>query len=230
MTLTHFDPQDDLRIRVNGVYERKETDFVKATLKPGMTFIDCGAHIGYYSALAAELVGPTGRVHSFEPNPQLADILERNMAGYGAGVSVNRMALSDHVGEARLYLNPNWLPDNRLHQPGSWESVPVRMTTLDEALPDVVADFIKIDVQGEECRVLNGARKLIERSPSLCGIVEYSPPHLALAGSSGAELIALLKEIGFSVFSYHGPKLKEVTPQRMRKTRTNTNFIIRRRG
>ena len=74
MTIQYLDRLDSLNLKVDGLYERFETDFVRRTLKPGQTFVDVGAHIGYYAALAAELVGPAGAVHAFEPCPELVKL------------------------------------------------------------------------------------------------------------------------------------------------------------
>ena len=66
-----------------GTYEPQETTLVRAILRPGMTFVDVGANWGYFTLLAASLVGTTGRVLSLEPDPRLFSILQENVGRSG---------------------------------------------------------------------------------------------------------------------------------------------------
>ena len=62
-----------------GCYEPEETEVVSSYLRPGMTFVDGGANVGYFTCLAASLVGPTGRLVAIEPDPVLFNRLERTI-------------------------------------------------------------------------------------------------------------------------------------------------------
>lgn len=64
----------------HGVHEPRETDFLAKALQPGMTFIDIGAHVGYYTLLGAAAVGKEGKVIAFEPEPYNLEILTKNVA------------------------------------------------------------------------------------------------------------------------------------------------------
>src|ERR1700694_4042840 len=65
-----------------GAYERELVHLMKRTLKPGMTVLDLGANIGYFSALASGLVGNSGQVHAFEPMPQNVSRLRQNLSAF----------------------------------------------------------------------------------------------------------------------------------------------------
>jgi hypothetical protein len=65
-----------------GAYETELVSLLKKTLKPGMTFLDLGANIGYFSVIAAALVKDSGQVHAFEPMPQNLDRLRKNLAPF----------------------------------------------------------------------------------------------------------------------------------------------------
>ena len=65
---------------MNGVYEEFETQVFRSMVKPGMVVLDVGANIGYYTLIAADLVGEQGRVYAFEPHPSNYDLRVRNIA------------------------------------------------------------------------------------------------------------------------------------------------------
>lgn len=133
--------------------ERHESSWVKEYLERGMTFVDVGANVGYYTLMAASFVGSEGRVLAFEPSPyafgRLSSAIKKNSL---TQVQVAQVGLSDTSGELQLYM-----PKTKgLHSPsmianegGSPISVPVRRLDdyLMEAKVDHV-DLIKIDVEG----------------------------------------------------------------------------------
>lgn len=85
------------------------------------------------------------------------------------------------------------------------------MTTLDAALPDLAPGtirFLKLDVQGSECRVLRGMRRTLARHPDLVMVVEVFPGGLRQAGASARELVELLTELGFSGWEFTRDRLQ----------------------
>jgi FkbM family methyltransferase len=165
-----------------------EIKFVRRLLRPGQRVIDIGANYGVYTLSMAKAVGPTGRVWAFEPASGTANLLAEGIAANGFGqVVLERSALSSACGTAQLSLNEN-SELNALAQgqplTGASENVPV--TTLDESLKthgwrDI--DFVKIDAEGEESRILKGGERFFaELSP----LVQYevkdgAQVHLELA-------------------------------------------------
>lgn len=164
------------------VYEPATTDVFVRTLEPGHVFVDIGANHGYFTVLAASLVGPTGRVAAFEPNPRVFDQLETHvrMNHFEDRVSLESCALADRPEDrARLYvsqvasnsglssLSPNAAA---LEQRDLTESATVAVTvnTFDRWLETTTLleqrdaiDLVKIDVEGAEARVIAGmARSL----------------------------------------------------------------------
>lgn len=128
-----------------------------AVVRPGDTVVDVGAHFGIYSLLAARLVGPTGRVLAFEPDPASRAQLERNVAGaHAATVEVRPEAVADRAGRARLV---------RAHGAGDAsldagdDGIEVETVTLADACAARGAspDVLKVDVEGGEAAVLAGA-------------------------------------------------------------------------
>lgn len=231
--IINIDPQDSLHLRGgDGLYERFETSLVKRYLKPGGIFVDVGAHIGYYSVLAASIVGPGGGVYAYEPNPVNVALLRSNTERFEGIVRIRDCAVSDSPGRAKLYVSTINSGDHQLFQSAGREAVNVDVVSLDTdpALSSLQVNFLKIDVQGLEVSVLRGARETIARSPHLIGIVEYSPAHLRLAGlKRPGELLVLFDGMGLNVYMHEKKRrLKLVKPQSLKNLTSHINLIVSR--
>jgi FkbM family methyltransferase len=136
-------------------------------LQPGGCFYDVGAHIGFYSLGAARIVGPSGRVVAFEPDPDNWRVLQENIARNGLHqVTAEPLALWSSEGVIGFKRNPNGQGSTRrgfVVPEGSVAGrvVQVRARTLDGYVKEHPAPtFIKIDVEGAETEVLKGGRRL----------------------------------------------------------------------
>ena len=173
---------------------------VRALLKHGGTFVDIGANEGMISLEAARQVGPAGRVISFEPNPGPANIfsaaIERNKLNQ---VDLRRTGLSDQAGVLKLYVpDINSGEGSFARKEGREVTCPVMVA--DEALSEVRPDFIKIDVEGFELKVLAGLKQTLARSKAPISL-EMHPQMLAAAGTSPKDLEALLGSYGYKGFA-----------------------------
>lgn len=230
--IEHLDAKDSLNLHVDGLYERFETGLVKRMLKPGQTFIDAGAHIGYYSALAASIVGPQGLVLAFEPDPTNMGLLRQNTERFGEIVQPREMALADRGGRATLYLSPENTGDNRLYRTAGWQDLEVDVTTIDERpeLDGRPVDFLKMDIQGLELKALLGAKETIARSPSLIGIVEYWPLGLKLNGmKQPGEFLDALRDLGLRAYLKGAKRrLEPAKPPGLKRIGSHANLIVSR--
>lgn len=166
-----------------------------------MTVVDAGANIGIYSRYLAQLVGPSGKVHSFEPSPENFSRLRAATQG-DRNIICNPMALSAQAGQLPLYLSRDANVDHRLYPtPGeSRAAIPVSCIALDDYFPDgTVVDFIKADIQGFEMAALRGASRLMKQSRRLKLLFEFWPYGLRMAGEEPLALIELLSGNGFKV-------------------------------
>jgi FkbM family methyltransferase len=188
-------------------YEPHMARVLKQLLRRGDVFWDIGANIGWFSLFASSLVGTRGRIVSFEPAPEVFRLLARNTAGLlnvtaiqcGAGIA-DETALFAAQGECSsgsfieevTQINARYQPNTPIRR----ISVPIkRVDTLVREVGSV-PDVIKIDVEGYELKVLQGAEGLLSsRGPTL--IVEIHPPQLGLSGGSEDELFALLHRHGY---------------------------------
>jgi FkbM family methyltransferase len=144
----------------------QELNFIDRIIPNGSVTVDVGAHYGLYTRRLSQL---SGRVHAFEPSHKVARLLRRTSA---PNVSVHEIALSDRVGEADLFIPRG--QDEPVYGLASLEprqaspeqavvSTKVATARLDAVVREDVA-FVKIDVEGHELNVLNGAVDLLEHS------------------------------------------------------------------
>jgi FkbM family methyltransferase len=201
-----LDPRDEgiaMFLITEGVFEPEETKLIASTLKPGMVFVDIGANLGYFTTLAASVVGPTGSVIAFEPEPGNFQRLQANIAENAfKNVEPRQCALSDSPGNLTLYCDPiNWGNPSlvKANVPPGTSSVEVPVSTLDAQLAEQErVDFIKMDVQGFEARVLDGARAMLARHrPTI--LTEFWPDGLRNAGSNPEHHLADMQALGYRI-------------------------------
>ena len=201
-------------------YEPATVKIMKKYLKPGDTFIDVGASIGYLSAVAASLVGKNGQIHSFEPSPRDSERLKNlSVRNPDFQIHVHPCALGEAAGEANLELsNMKWIGWNTMvprymQREVLGERTKVEVMRLDDYLlerNDLIGkvSLIKIDTEGYEFKVLKGLQRFFEGfrenlPPIIC---EVTPRVHALMGTSLAEMSDYMKSFGFRVFTLLDPK------------------------
>jgi len=186
---------------------------VRALVQAGDTVIDIGASIGNYTKFLATLVGPSGQVHSFEPNPNIYNFLSHNVRKVRlANVKLYRCALSDKAGNASIAI-PRYRWGSECHYDATLEhnraaadcrQIEVVVTTLDTLFAhgtEKIA-FIKCDVNYHELACLRGSLQTIRRcKPALLVEVLPSPDH---PGSQAAQLFELLQGEGYEAYCFDG--------------------------
>ncbi len=177
---------------------------LKRACRPGTTVLEAGAHIGFLTLQAARAVGPEGRVVAFEANPTTIPVLERNLRRNDLAdrVEVVPLALGAAEGTSRFVVRGSG--DESSFFGGHGTEIEVAVTTVDawlaahDGLPPVSA--VKVDVEGAEPAVLAGMRGTLAAAGSdVTLFVECNPGALEPAGSSAAELVELIRSLGFEV-------------------------------
>ena len=189
----------------DGTFEAKETEFLRREVKPGMTCIDAGGSFGWYTVLLSRLVGPSGKVYSFEPLPANFRQLEANIAlNQCQNVQLECVALSDSAGERELFLPDIGVSGSfELHQyDKSFEKISCSMMTLDQYCQNQAidkVDFIKADIEGAEWLLLKGASNVIERERPML-FLEIQAHSTRLFGYEPCDVFAWLVERGYRPF------------------------------
>ena len=175
------------------------TTFIQSHLRPGMTVVDVGANVGNVTVAAADVVGDSGRVVAYEPGHAAAQLL-RERCRQRACVEVRQTAVSNVCGHMFFFVDPSKSTSATLFASVAAETAErtrVPVCSLDsemDALPAV--DFMKIDAQGAEGRILDGARRLLKRDKPLL-IFELWLPGLRSAGTSADVMLQRLAGLGY---------------------------------
>lgn len=179
-----------------------EAGIYRDRVKPGMTVVEIGANVGFFTLLFSGLAGGKGRVLAFEPDPANFRLLERSVKESGRGnVLLTRAAVSAKAGALKLFISEENRGDHRVYDCGEGRPcVEVPAVSVDEALgPGARADFIKMDIQGAEYPALLGMERTVKNSPGLTMLCEFTPGLIRKCGDSPERLLEKLAEYGFSL-------------------------------
>lgn len=187
----------------HGSYEADVTAVFRRMLRPGMSVVDIGANIGYFSMLSASLVGAAGQVLAIEPNPRNARMLEASRRANGfLHVTPCQVAAGRETG--LLVLNTAY-SNGTTSSPSTdldalLGSETVACVAVDSILSPVDSvDFIKVDVEGAEYNALLGCRRTIQACRPVI-VTEFAPGMLAgISGVSGPDYLDFLIGHGYSL-------------------------------
>lgn len=185
-----------------GYFEHGSELFFESLLKPNMRVIDLGANLGIYTLRALR---KKCMVFAYEPTPRTFDLLRQNIKASGFAesgrIQAYQMAVSDQCGTINFYENPSMCGHNSIYGESGQQPIEVSVTTLDSQLDTLQRiDLVKMDIEGAEYHALLGMRELIRRNPDLQIIMEFAPEHIRRAGREPEALLALIHELGFTVY------------------------------
>jgi FkbM family methyltransferase len=219
---------------VEGEWEPGVTRLFGEVLEAGMVVIDAGAHVGYFTLLAARSVGPIGRVFAFEPVPRNYDLLVRNIElnGYRNIVPVQK-AISNIVGSARFFIHPDTVGHSLFAETSSKtrRAINVEVTTLDhflegEGWPPV--HLVKMDIEGAEPAALEGMTGLLTRNRALRLVVEYVPHILKRAGEDPTRFLDRLRGLGFTIRAIGSDGPRELVEKTTKNPRLRAELLCER--
>ena len=167
-----------------------ELELFRAAIEPGTTVLDCGAHVGLQTLLAAREVGPGGTVIAVEAAPPTVAALRENVAanGFEDRVEIVEGAAVAEPGPVRLHLHP-WIDRTGVADEGSdlGRIVDVPGIRLDDVLGERSYDVAKIDVEGGEAAAIAGLERGIARSAGATVFLECHPERLLALGTDPVE-------------------------------------------
>lgn len=201
-----LDPGDSLDLSINGVYGELDTKIIREEIKEGDVVIDVGANIGYYTLIFAQLVGKTGKVFAFEPEPKNFYILKKNIEiNNYTNVVVEQKIVSDKCGKMKLFISDSDIVGHRIHKMGNLEKfIELESVTLDDYMKKLnlvsKVNFIKIDVEGAEPKVLEGSKKILENNNHLKIFTEFNRDVVEKYGEEPKKMIELLYRYNFKIY------------------------------
>jgi FkbM family methyltransferase len=181
-------------------WEPFQLELFKGELRSGMTVLDIGANIGFYSLTASRAVGDGGSVYAFEADPRNVFHLKANVisnrctnitvvekaVGESAGTQIFRMA--EKPTHSSLFTSMRDMP--------VIATLEVETVAIDDVLAhNPTVDVIKMDIEGGEPAALRGMATTLRASPNLRLFVEYEPLALEAAGESPEEFLHALKSL-----------------------------------
>ncbi len=216
-----------------GYYEPQTVRTLRRFLVPGDTVFDVGASVGYLSAVAADAVGTTGQVHSFEPVPKyfrrLCRLAELNP---GYVIVANQVAVGEREGSATIRTSITNLGGHtlvpHLRDPDDLEAeLEVPVITLDTYIQRAGVSrlaLVKIDVEGFEFPVLRGMRGFLETGQRPSIVTEIHPSAYPLLGHTLAGLAGFMRSYGYRAFSLDATGNEEIDVAALR-TLTSVVFL-----
>lgn len=177
---------------ISGGVEREVQEVLVRHLASGGTFVDVGASVGFFSLLGARLVGTTGHVVAFEPQPAAAASISRNAEENGFA---NVVVVSAAVGaiEEELFLHGVGTATAHVSKSANRTALRVAVTSLDAYVEQPgrhEPDLVKIDVEGHERDVLLGMRSVL---------AAVRPVVVVECHGAASSVVDLLEEVGYSV-------------------------------
>jgi len=203
-----IDPVNDhgveLSLYETGTYEKGILKYIQKHFKQDGVFVDVGANIGLMSLFVSRYF-PLANIHAFEAHPETAVILRENLSlnSFSNNITVHSVALGSERSTVSISAD---LDANRggasIVNEGQ-QPISVECFTMDEVLAESKVDLIKIDVEGYELHVLQGAKKIIESQHPVL-IIEISQDR---DGTDQTKAIwNFVQEMGFVVFKFKGTK------------------------
>ncbi len=187
-----------------GVYEVTFKNLFTGALHSGMTVVDIGANIGYYTLIASAHVGVSGKILAYEPEPENLRFLDTTIVKNNLrNVSVIRSALGEKTGVATLYCDPNNKGKHTMLPTAANTPIYVPTTTLDQSLKDQSVqkvDLIKIDTEGWEAKIFLGMQHTLSAyHPQI--FFEFAPERIRLTGEDPLYLLDTLTALGYVIES-----------------------------
>jgi FkbM family methyltransferase len=195
------------QIYIAGCWEPNEFAFLDRVLRLGMTFLDIGANDGIYTVFAAKRVGSEGVVWAFEPSTRELERLRFNLDLNQLTARVFPVALAECNGEAQFKVAGyeheahNTLGDFAYAGVEAGAAQTVALRRLDDVVadnPPARIDIIKMDVEGAEFRVLQGATATLQKYRPII-MFEVSESSLRNQGTSGAQLVEFVRAQGYAI-------------------------------
>lgn len=185
---------------INAVREPELLYLIKNELKPKTTIMDLGANIGYLTLIIADYIKDDGKIYAIEPDPRNNILLEYNVkANKYKSIEIYKLAISNKNGKSKFCIANSSNLSSMTKTKATKDIIKVKTKTLTDFFNKKdFPNFIKMDVEGHECEILNGGYELFKKNDFPCKIImEIHPKFYSEKHSLENQLKKYINELGF---------------------------------
>jgi FkbM family methyltransferase len=201
------------------IYEQETTYFIRNYLKENDIVYDVGANIGYFTLEFARAVGKNGKVHSFEPHPEIFKVLQRNIKrNHYNNVTMHNVACSDKNGEGELYFSTENEGNHKIVKNiNSNNSKVVSTVKLSDFVLKEKPRLIKMDIEGAELLALKGVGNDILKIENIDFILEYHPYEMSFFEIEGEQVLDFFMSSGYKFRNLAYPDAPNISKEEILK-------------
>ena len=189
-----------------GMYEPSMIEIIQSYLYPGSVIVDLGANEGYFSVIAAKLVGDSGRVVAVEPQSRLQSVINKNLdLNHCSNTEVLQTVVSDKREKMMLHLSPDMnsgstsLMQTTRYPLQKQEIAGLTLAEIFQEQGVTECDLLKVDIEGWEYEAIMGSRELFSNRRVKAIALEFHPHLLAQRGLSETTIVDFLVSCGYSL-------------------------------
>jgi FkbM family methyltransferase len=214
------------------IYEQETTIFLRNHLQKGQTVWDVGANIGYFSLEFARSVGPKGKVLSFEPHPEIFQVLQRNiLRNRYKNIRVRNQACGAVPGETKLFFSTENEGNHKIVENSNSNNFALtEVVTLSNFLNKYSPSLIKMDIEGAELLALQGLGQKNLKDLATDFVIEYHPYEMSFFDIEGEQVLDFFMLSGYKFRNLAYPDFpiiskEEILKKYKKEDRSITNLF-----
>lgn len=198
-------------LRANGRWDRNETEVLEKIVQKGFHIVEVGSNFGAHTLWMADLVGTSGKIYGVEANPNVSKYLKQSIAlnKLEDRITLFEMAASNKAYNGfMVYGSQNIgagyiLPDgpDATAKCQIDNCTPIRVKKLDDMIPDQKIDLLKMDAEGAEYWILEGAQTLLKKNPHMMIMMEWDPNHMKRSHIDSVHFLNTLEKRGLKIWA-----------------------------
>ena len=194
-----YEDTDKSPLKRDKIYEQETTIFLRKHLQKGQTVWDVGANIGYFSLEFARSVGSKGKVLSFEPHPEIFQVLQKNtIRNKYKNIRLFNQACGSLPGETKLFFSTENEGNHKIiENQNSNNFALTEVVTLSSFLNEYSPSLIKMDIEGAELLALQGLGQENLKCLAIDFVIEYHPYEMSFFDIEGEQVLDFFMSSGY---------------------------------
>lgn len=209
-------------LRVNGRWDRNETNVLGKIVQKGFHIVEVGSNFGAHTLWMADLVGPSGKIYGVEANPNVSKYLKQSIAlnKLDDRITLFEMAASNKAYDGFMIYGSQNIGAGYILADGpeaaakcrTGHCTPIHVKKLDDMIPNQKIDLLKMDAEGAEYWIVEGAKTLLKNNPNLMIMMEWDPNHMKRSHIDPVDFLDILEKRGLNIWAVsEGGALKPMT-------------------